>query len=419
MNTTAPVPQDRLFFLDWLRILAFGLLVPYHVGMYYVTWGWHVKSPAASTAIEPLMLLSSPWRLGLLFFIAGAALTQAWGREAQRPPGGPSWLRRRSARLLLPLVFGMLVIVPPQAFYEVQEKLAYGGSYLDFMRLYLQGHEGFCRIEEGRQQCLDLPTWNHLWFLPYLWVYGLIAVFLLRRAPAALARLGQRLAGLGPWSLMLGLALPLLLARQLVGLFPSTHNLSWDWYNHAQYLSLFLLGLLAAQAGWAFWTALSALRWPALIGALLAWALLMVYFEAYATATPPPGLRALMRGVWGLLQWWATAAACGFAFRYLDVDSRWRRRLSAAVFCVYILHQTVIVLLSRLLLPLQLPPLAEGVLLILLCFALCALGYALARRLPAPLALLLGVQRDKSLGLRAGRPAATIAPVSTADVGPQ
>ena len=41
-----PGPRsDRLYFLDWLRVAAFGLLVLYHVGMYYVSWDWHVKSP--------------------------------------------------------------------------------------------------------------------------------------------------------------------------------------------------------------------------------------------------------------------------------------------------------------------------------------------------------------------------------------
>ena len=72
MPPTASTPS-RLLFLDWLRIGAFALLVLYHVGMYYVSWGWHVKSPFAGTALEPWMRLSSPWRLSLLFLISGAA----------------------------------------------------------------------------------------------------------------------------------------------------------------------------------------------------------------------------------------------------------------------------------------------------------------------------------------------------------
>ena len=67
-------PSTRRYDLDWLRIIAFGLLIFYHTGMLYVTWGWHVKSDHASHAIEPLMRITNPWRLDLLFFISGVAV---------------------------------------------------------------------------------------------------------------------------------------------------------------------------------------------------------------------------------------------------------------------------------------------------------------------------------------------------------
>jgi hypothetical protein len=71
----------------------------------------------------------------------------------------------------VPLIFGMFVIVPPQAYFEVVEKVAYQGSYGEFMRLYVQGYHGFCRGND----CLRLPTWNHLWFVAYLWAYTMMA----------------------------------------------------------------------------------------------------------------------------------------------------------------------------------------------------------------------------------------------------
>ena len=40
-----------------MAVAAFALLIPYHVGMYYVTWDWHVKSPAASDAIDSCYLV--------------------------------------------------------------------------------------------------------------------------------------------------------------------------------------------------------------------------------------------------------------------------------------------------------------------------------------------------------------------------
>jgi glucan biosynthesis protein C len=113
MPTTHDLTARR-YDLDWVRIGAFLLLILYHVGMYYVTWDWHVKSPHASTAIEALMPLTSPWRLSLLFLVSGVATGYLLERQ-----GVPKFLGRRSVRLLVPLVFGMLVIVPPQSYLEV------------------------------------------------------------------------------------------------------------------------------------------------------------------------------------------------------------------------------------------------------------------------------------------------------------
>ena len=59
-QATEPIPGARLFFLDWVRILAFALLIVYHIGMYYVSWPWHVKSVGAGPALEPWMRLSAP-----------------------------------------------------------------------------------------------------------------------------------------------------------------------------------------------------------------------------------------------------------------------------------------------------------------------------------------------------------------------
>lgn len=363
---------SRLFFLDWLRILAFGLLVPYHVGMYYVSWDWHVKSPQAGPTIEPLMFLSAPWRLSLLFFIGGVACQALLKRDGSR-----GFVKRRSSQLLWPLLFGMLVVVPPQAYFEVVTKLDYAGSYADFMRLYLAGYPGFCRGSD----CLVLPTWNHLWFLPYLWIYSLLGWAFVRMAPQALANAVQWLDRRSAVQWLFLPALPFAAARLLIGVFPSTHNLVWDWANHAQYLLVFFVGLLLGRSAVA-WPRLQPLRWPALVLALLATLALIAWFQRPEGWTPPEGLRWLQCGLYGALAWWAIVAACGFARRHLDFDHPWRRALVPAVFCVYILHQTVIVLLTQLLRPWALWAPAEGLLLIGLTFAFCAVGYRLVRQVP-------------------------------------
>lgn len=88
---------DRRYDLDWLRIAAFGLLIFYHVGMFYVTWGFHVKSSHASPAAEPFMLLVNPWRLTLLFIISGSATRFMLDKMK---PG--AFAASRTLRLLVP-----------------------------------------------------------------------------------------------------------------------------------------------------------------------------------------------------------------------------------------------------------------------------------------------------------------------------
>ncbi len=365
--------ESRLPFLDGLRLAAFALLIPYHVGMYYVSWDWHVKSALAGPTIEPLMLLSSPWRLGLLFLVAGAACQGLWQRR-----GGWGFMRERSRRLLLPLLFGMAVIVTPQAYFEVLTKapqlLPGDGGYLDFWAAYLRGGR-YCR----GQDCMDVPTWNHLWFLPYLWVYALFAALMLAwRRPETVTR-----AVWPDWAWLLLPALPLVLARQwLMPLFPSSHDLWTDFYNHAQYGYLFALGWGSRSIWPGLWQA--ALRYRALsLGlALAAWALLIVYFQAYETVEPPAALRALMRGLWRLMAWWAILAACGWAQRVFRENKPWLRAASQGVLCAYVLHQSLIVVFSQWLKPLAWPPLLEGLALIGLTALACAVLYRLLRPLP-------------------------------------
>lgn len=375
MHSSA-APDQRQYFLDWIRIYAFFLLILYHVGMYYVSWDFHVKSPRAGAAIEPFMMLSSPWRLGLLFMVSGVAT--AFMFEKMRIG---AFLRRRSARLLPPLIFGMLVIVPPQSYLEVVEKVAYQGSYLEFMRLYVTGYHGFCRVDD----CLRLPTWNHLWFVAYLWWYTLayaaLAYFPGRPLARLSALLGRILTGWRVIALplaVLALARVLLLSR-----FPSTHDVVNDWYNHADYFTLFLIGaLLARNTG--FWRQLEAQRFAGLGLALGCWAVVVVYF-AVADHIPADQLdawRNAQRVVYALCQWSAIVAICGFGRRHLQYDSAKRRYLTQAVFPLYIVHQTLIIVFAHGLQKAGLAPVTEGVVLVVLTLTASFGIFELVRRVP-------------------------------------
>jgi glucan biosynthesis protein C len=347
------VPRERLYYVDWLRIIAFALLVLYHVGMVYVPWDYHVKSTPTFEALEPFMRLTNPWRMSLLFVISGLATGLMLGRDGLA--------RVRSKRLLWPLLFGMAVIVPPQSYFQVQQKLGYDGTYLEFLRLYFVGYHGFC----DAKGCLQLPTWNHLWFLPYLACYTLLLLAAWRWLPRRkLSALADALGGLDGWRLLawpivtVGLLRALLLPR-----FGETHALLGDWWAHATYGSMFLGGVLLARRP-VLLARLEAQRWLALGFAALAWLALMSYADVARSIEVPELFRLPMRFVFATMQWTAIVAAFGFARRHLDVDHRWRAPLTEGVFPLYLVHQTFIVVGFVALRRLGLPIGAEALLLV-------------------------------------------------------
>lgn len=371
---------DRRYDLDWLRIIAFGLLILYHVGMFYVSWDWHVKSSRASETIEPLMLLTNPWRLTLLFLISGAATRfMADKMSAWKLTGS------RMGRLWPPLLLAVFAIVPPQAYFEVVEALQampaelaaqYPLALENFYVKYVTASGGWCDADG----CLTTPTWNHMWFVAYLIVYTLALVLLLpllRRTPKGL---GLLLAGPGllitPWLILWALRVT------LFPMFEVTHALVDDWYNHVLSFGAFLFGYAIAKND-TFFERCARWRYAALALTLVAWAVLILARELYPAEERPDWIMALFRGVRELQAWTGILAAIGFAHRHLrTADGPVRRLLTQAIFPFYLVHQTIIVVAGHYLDELQLPLWLEATLLLGATALGCWLFFDLGRRVP-------------------------------------
>ncbi len=363
---------ERRIDLDWVRIGAFGLLIFYHVGMLYVSWGFHIKSVHRVTALEPLMLILNPWRLSLLFLVSGVATRFILRKSA---PG--SLLRARSVRLLIPLVFGMLVIVPPQAYDQIVESLSYPAGFLDFYtRHYLAFGTQFCP-----SPCLVLPTWNHLWFVVYLWVYTMSLGGLLMMAPALVHWLEVKLAKALSGVLLLVVPSTLFAIYRLTVLpsFPSTHALFGDWYNHALFATVFLIGLLLARME-TFWDAVERRRWIALGLAVVSYLSFLAVWSG-KIGTPPSLWLKLYGGLaYGFYQWLCMVAVLGFARRWISADSAARRYLTDAIFPYYIVHQTAIIIIAHALHGRDLPAWLEASIVITGTIVTCVLTYEIVRR---------------------------------------
>jgi surface polysaccharide O-acyltransferase-like enzyme len=160
--------------------------------------------------------------------------------------------------------------------------------------------------------------------------------------------------------------------------FPVTYALAGDWFSHSQYFAMFLLGAALARTQ-LIWPRMAQLRWVALLLALVAWVLLIQAQWLIQVANVP--MRAIGPAVYSVQQWCAIVAALGFAQVHLNRDGPARRYLTQAVFPVYILHQTLILLLAHSFAPLALNPVLEGGLLVGLTFALSLAGFEMVRRL--------------------------------------
>lgn len=371
---TSAVSSERRPDLDWIRVGAFFLLILYHVGMFYVPWDFHVKSPRPVEWLEPVMMLTNPWRLTLLFLVSGAA-TRFMADKVSA--GGLA--KARTARLLPPLVFAVLVIVPPQSFYEIVEKLGYYGSFLDFYGKYVTASGGW----RPNGEPLITPTYNHMWFVAYLLIYSLILAGLLRLAGPAFVKAQAGLErGLGGWGLLAWPTLFLIFLRlTLYPRFEITHALVDDWYNHALSFGVFLFGFLTAKSA-VVKAGFIRVRWPALVMAVLGYGVYAALRWVYRAedATMPPTLQAVAQVAYGLNQWGAIAAILGFGARHLTRGGPVLTYLTLGVFPFYIIHQTFIVVAGHHLAKLGLPQGLEALILIVGTFACCFATYEIVRR---------------------------------------
>ncbi len=372
----------RRYDLDWLRIIAFSLLIFYHVGMFYVTWGWHVKSVYASPFAEPLMQMVSPWRLALLFFISGVAIRFA----TDKADSIVRFARSRLARLGLPVLFGVYAWVMPQAYYQVRQSGEFTGSMAAFYPDYVRIEQVFSTIT---------PTWNHLWYLAYVLLYILVILPLLpwlRRIPETRAwhAISSR-----AWVVVFLVILPFVATETwLAPHYPTTHALVGDWANHAHRFMIFVIGFFVAK-DLAFWRTVDrAWRFaPAL--AVGAW-LVLANGQAVADTLQPllsgTPLRFLFSYVGTLYAWACMLTLLGFGQRFLNRESRALRYLTSAIFCYYVLHQTITVVAGYYLTELRLGAVPEAFALMAVTVLGCVAGYEILRRTPG-VGILFGVRQ--------------------------
>ncbi len=332
---------ERRYDIDWLRVIAIGLLLIYHIGIGFQPWGvfiGFIQSDPSLESLWPPMALLNVWRIPLLFFVSGMGVG-----FAIRSRSWKQLLLERTRRILLPFIFGGLSIVPVHI--------------LIWQKYY-------------SQDLSYAPGQGHLWFLANIFIYVLVLsplFFHLKRNENGRFSRAIRSLFSKPWGLLIIVAC-FVLEAILVG---PDNFATYAMTLHGFVLGLiaFLFGFLCIHSGEAFWQNVRKWRWPLLALALAMYLVRYLVFDLEA----PNYFAAIESCSW-------IFAVFGFANKHLNRPSNTLSYLSQGAYPIYILHMIFLYLASYLLFPLEIPVQVKFILVIALTAAGCFISYELIRR---------------------------------------
>ncbi|MCP4303974.1 MAG: acyltransferase family protein [bacterium] len=341
--------------LDALRVFVVIGLVFFHSARVFDTGEFYVKNDPPSESVDAVIAFAVMWGMPLLFVIAGIGI---W--HSLRSRDLASFAAERTKRLLVPLIFGTLVVVPPQVWHRIRVETGCWPDYLDFYRSFLDVEvnlKGFPFIVRA-SPATDYFEYGQLWFLVLLfgWSLLLIPFFALLRRRRLVERTIDRY---GAWPIatgavailaLLGVSLPL---RPEIALWSKWSCLVLIAYGFA-FASDRRLGELLHRARWWILAA-------AVVG-FLTFAGTHIATSDVVGSDPLVDYDAdgfVLRTSFAIGGWCWVASILSFtAARRRDsrprehVDPRptlWRRfaeMANEAVLPVYVLHQTVIVAIA-------------------------------------------------------------------------
>jgi peptidoglycan/LPS O-acetylase OafA/YrhL len=367
--------RARLHYIDWLRVLAVLLLFPFHVSRVFDAGDpFYVKSAHLSMPLTYVLGFISVWHMPLLFVLAGASTYFALSRRT-----GRQYAAERVKRLLVPFVFGIFVLIPPQTWYGARFNSGYTASFARYM---LSGSFLVWNIHDGGDYYGGLGI-GQLWFILWLFAISLAALPLVLRA-----RTGIALERMTRFSALLAKPLGWLLAAVLLFAAdampdPVGKNIFW-------FFVLFVLGYAAVSTS-GFMEAAERHRFvtlPAGLALSLWWALTWQWRNALAD---PSVVRAVVTLCGMLATWLTVLGLLGWGRALLDRPSAVLSYLGEASYPLYILHQTVIVVAAFYLVKLPVGGVAQWVALLIVAIAGTFALYEAARRVN-PLRALLGMK---------------------------
>lgn len=314
--------MKRQYDLDWIRVLATLAVFIYHCFMFFNPWAWHVKNNETDpTYITTISLFMSAWLMPIFFAVSGINSYYALQKRT-----GSQYMKERLARLGIPLLFGVMVLTPPQIYMERVSHGQFTGSFFTWYPHYFDG----VYLDIGGSGNFAFVG-LHLWYLLVLLVFSFITLpVFLRKKPTVTKELK-------PLHLIV-LTFPLMTVSVLVDIV----NLGgWD-------ISIYLLIFLY---GYFFFTNAS---FKPIVQRLLpitmATSLLTTVLFVYGFMTGMPaagnGPSILLATVKALNCWSWLLVIIALANKMLSFSNKWLQYGNQASMPFYVLHQPVIVTLG-------------------------------------------------------------------------
>ena len=326
---------QRQTYLDWLRIISITLVLFFHSAMPYVSEdGWHIKNAEQSNLLMESNLFLHLFRMPLLFFISGTVSYFMMQRRSSL-----SFIGLRFRRLFIPLVVGMLIIVPPQIYME-RLNTGYTGSFWQFYKTVFN----FVPYPKGNF------SWHHLWFIAYLFIYDIIfaPLFAWMASPQNIA-LKQKLSVLAKGKRVYLIMLPGIIWYALMTVkYPETNDLVHDGCYFFYWLFFLLAGFICTTQPKLMESLERNRRFALTIGFLSF--LLLDYirwnnFDPWNLHSKNSFYIFMFLALRPLVAWGWVLALVGYGKKYLNRKHKVLNYLNEAVYPFYILHQTVIVVL--------------------------------------------------------------------------
>ncbi len=320
--------SQRLWFLDRLRFWAVIILILFHTALIFsAESNFPIKNLELSGWLDEIIFFFHGWRLALLFFISGVGTNFMVKIYSER-----RYVKERIRRLVPPLLFGILVVVPPQIYYERR----YQGFLFDsFGSFYLES------FSSGLYPYGNI-SWNHLWFVAYLLLYALISIPVFQWIRHHQFIRGGPL-GITPtflwWTIFLA-SVTAILKPYSTGI----QNIVNDLAMFLFYWLIFLSGFICHE--WKCWTILETKRKTLLVAVLISTIIVYIFKWGIDAQEKSAWVIFLYDSIRVINAWCWVLSILAYGKKYLNTPGRYHSILNQSIFPTYILHQTVIVILA-------------------------------------------------------------------------